>query len=450
MLSAIFEDVYQGSNKANTVYFACPTATTNTVEVAFTLPDGTATSRHVMTAVSSQALSGVFDGEGNSFNVWKYSVPSVVTQKRGAVRVQFYITAPDSATVATALTGFAVSKGVSSAVPEIGDSYEELVALTSEYAVRLEDVEEDVVGKLDERNASDSYSAVYGYNQSEQIEFKVATGGATTTGHIPLYNANGSIVAASPSAATDAANKGYIDQNFGKTLELSINNSTYVLTLNLKNASGSVISTGSVDLPLESVVVGGSYDSTNKNIVLSLQSGNSITVPVGSLVSGLLEACTNDGTTTEVYVYSGQTQSHKTVSDSPLAGAVAVYSTGGVMKVSSPVVGSDAVNKSYADENYKLSVVKNTLATSVNLTPARNTEYYYGELTSVSLTFATSGASAGDTFYITFKSGQTATSITVNGSSAVFERPLESIADVTYEIAGIFNGTKWLVAWREL
>ena len=81
--------------------------------------------------------------------------------------------------------------------------------------------------------------------------------------------------------------------NTGSTIELSINSTTYVMTMNLKNAAGTVISTGSVDLPLESVVVNGSYDSTNKKIVLTLQSGSTIDVPVGDLVSGLQSEITS-------------------------------------------------------------------------------------------------------------------------------------------------------------
>lgn len=81
--------------------------------------------------------------------------------------------------------------------------------------------------------------------------------------------------------------------NTGSLIELSINNSTYVMTMNLKNANGTVISTGTVDLPLESVVVNGSYDSVNKKIVLTLQGGSTIDVPVGDLINGLQSEITS-------------------------------------------------------------------------------------------------------------------------------------------------------------
>lgn len=75
--------------------------------------------------------------------------------------------------------------------------------------------------------------------------------------------------------------------NTGSSIELSINNSTYVMTLNLKNSAGTTISTGTIDLPLETMVVGATYDNTNKKIVLTLKNGSTIDVPVADLVSGL-------------------------------------------------------------------------------------------------------------------------------------------------------------------
>ena len=75
--------------------------------------------------------------------------------------------------------------------------------------------------------------------------------------------------------------------NTGSTIELSINSSTYVVTMNLKNSAGTVISTGTIDLPLESVVVNGSYDDTTKKVILTLQNGSTIEFSVADLVAGL-------------------------------------------------------------------------------------------------------------------------------------------------------------------
>lgn len=53
----------------------------------------------------------------------------------------------------------------------------------------------------------------------------------------------------------------------------------------LKDANGTTLST--IDLPLESVVVGGTYDDTTETIILTLQNGSTIDIPVHDLVDGL-------------------------------------------------------------------------------------------------------------------------------------------------------------------
>ena len=71
-------------------------------------------------------------------------------------------------------------------------------------------------------------------------------------------------------------------------LSLSLDPSTYVLTIQLKDQdSVDIGSAQTVDLPLESIVVSGSYDSTTKSIILVLDNGNTIDIPVGDLVDGL-------------------------------------------------------------------------------------------------------------------------------------------------------------------
>ena len=74
----------------------------------------------------------------------------------------------------------------------------------------------------------------------------------------------------------------------GYKLDLEIDSETFVITPKMYDKNGTLISTGkTVDLPLESVVVSGSYDSENKKIVLTLKNGSTVDVPVGDLISGL-------------------------------------------------------------------------------------------------------------------------------------------------------------------
>ena len=82
--------------------------------------------------------------------------------------------------------------------------------------------------------------------------------------------------------------------NTGSLINLEINSSTYVVTLQLKNSDGTVISTGTIDLPLESVVVNGRYDNTTKKVILTLQNGNTVDFSVADLVAGLQSEITSN------------------------------------------------------------------------------------------------------------------------------------------------------------
>lgn len=118
--------------------------------------------------------------------------------------------------------------------------------------------------------------------------------------------------------------------NTGSSIELSINSSTYVMTLNLKNSAGTTISTGTIDLPLETMVVGATYDNTNKKIVLTLKNGSTIDVPVADLVSGLQAEITNanklsadlvdDTSTTHKFTSTSEKNSWNAKYDKPSGG----------------------------------------------------------------------------------------------------------------------------------
>ena len=87
----------------------------------------------------------------------------------------------------------------------------------------------------------------------------------------------------------DNNNRISLNADYGATIELDVNSSTYVVTATLRDQNNNVLSTDTIDLPLESVVVSGSYDSQTEKIVLTLQNGNTIEFSVASLVSGLEE-----------------------------------------------------------------------------------------------------------------------------------------------------------------
>ncbi len=75
---------------------------------------------------------------------------------------------------------------------------------------------------------------------------------------------------------------------YATSLLLEIDSSTYVVTATLKNKNGDTLGTPQIiDLPLETVVVGGSYDDSTKKVILTLKNGNTIEFSVADLVDGL-------------------------------------------------------------------------------------------------------------------------------------------------------------------
>lgn len=122
------ERVFQGSNKANTIYFVCPTAPTNVVSVAFRLPNGDNTIPYIMTADNNSVLDGVVDADNNQYYLWSFEIPSAITAFVGVVNCQFSIVQPNGVIVTTGSTSFNVEYGVNAIDPEQGDSYEEVLA----------------------------------------------------------------------------------------------------------------------------------------------------------------------------------------------------------------------------------------------------------------------------------------------------------------------------------
>ena len=74
----------------------------------------------------------------------------------------------------------------------------------------------------------------------------------------------------------------------GNKLSFSVDPSTYVLTINLLDKLNNVLSTGTVDLPIESLVMNASYDDETKSITLTLQNGEKVSFSVSALVEGLV------------------------------------------------------------------------------------------------------------------------------------------------------------------
>lgn len=152
------------------------------------------------------------------------------------------------------------------------------------------------------------------------------------------------------------ADKTYVDTNFGNTLEVDVDSSTYVLTINLIDKENNVLASQSVDLPLESIVTDVEYYATyeyqgttyEKVIVIELATTSEPTiVPVGDLVSGLVSQTSSPN---QVYA-TNSSGNQTTVTYGQLGNNTIVQrdSRGFIKQFNTPINDDDVPNKQYVD-----------------------------------------------------------------------------------------------------
>ena len=98
------------------------------------------------------------------------------------------------------------------------------------------------------------------------------------------------------------------------SLSLVLDSSDYKITLSGTKVDGTSFTVQDViDLPLESVVVNGAYDSSTKKVVLTLQNGSTVDFSVADLVAGLQSEITSSNKLSADLIKDGTT--NKTVTD---------------------------------------------------------------------------------------------------------------------------------------
>ena len=91
------------------------------------------------------------------------------------------------------------------------------------------------------------------------------------------------------------AEKQYVDSNFAHTISFVYDSTNYTLKAVIYDKNGnSLYETATIDLPIESMVVGAEYDEETKKIILTLQNGQTIEFSVADLVAGLQPEITVD------------------------------------------------------------------------------------------------------------------------------------------------------------
>lgn len=153
------------------------------------------------------------------------------------------------------------------------------------------------IGKSAETYSNGSIAIGYGANVNASSVSAIAIGagaGATGTGATQLgkgYNRQANTLQFENVVIADGSTN-----KLAVKISSSIDPSTYVMTLNLLGTKWDsvnsvyndvTLSTTTIDLPLEEMVISGSYDDLTQSIILTLKSGSTISIPVGDLVSGL-------------------------------------------------------------------------------------------------------------------------------------------------------------------
>lgn len=146
-----------------------------------------------------------------------------------------------------------------------------------------------VVSKVEGQAAGDIFlvsvttkkSNADGTEYTESVaDFSIPTATATAAGMLSPTTYN--------QIATNTSDIASLKEiKYAKSLDLTMDESNYQITLKLNDQDGTALSTKTIDLPLESVVVGGKYDEATKEVVLTLKNGEEVKFSVADLVSGL-------------------------------------------------------------------------------------------------------------------------------------------------------------------
>lgn len=158
----------------------------------------------------------------------------------------------------------------------------------------IERLDNDKLGKVKE---AATFKRAYAVDEKgEQI---MMTAAASPSGQMPLYSANGALFAKmSPIPGmpggeypSEVVNMGFLNElrrHIGAGVKFSMDPTNYVVSVDVVNIDGQTIYHTELDLPLEELVVGVTYDDVGKNIVIKLKNGEETVIPVAHIVNGLV------------------------------------------------------------------------------------------------------------------------------------------------------------------
>lgn len=155
----------------------------------------------------------------------------------------------------------------------------------------------------------------------------------------------------------------------GSKIDLEINSSNFQLTAKLKDKNNNLISTSNViDLPIESMVVNATY--SNGIITLTLQNGNTLSVDISDIVSGLVKP-------EDLTDYVKNTN----YATSSKGGVIKTNTNYGTSIANGILIGQEKTYANYQTANNNMFIAKGTLE---NVLTEKNLETANNKVTSLS------------------------------------------------------------------
>lgn len=234
--------VYQGSSLEGLLYLVAPIPTTNSVSVAFTLPNGEALGEYPMTSVS--ALPDVLNALGDEYSVWQWQVDDArITAEAGTVTAQFAVSY-NGQTVTTSSINFTVQEGVLPLPPTTpsADEWQTLIELYGNLSGRVTALENRQTAKV---------LVDFTVNETTGEGVKYYSDGTTATVQFPTSISGGDVVQSEWLTVLSFTVDSWVSESDGTfslaygPAQTGFNNSTYMALL---SSTGSATYKAGTDL----------------------------------------------------------------------------------------------------------------------------------------------------------------------------------------------------------
>lgn len=183
---------------------------------------------------------------------------------------------------------------------------DEKVVILNELIEKVTNLEQDLLDKVENGDFNGKDALINGVNILEIVErdniHLEQQANVLTISNTYSYDDNQ--IKDDIKKVNDNLNNYSLITETGSKIDLNINSSAYVMTLKLKDKNDNVISSGQVDLPLETMVIGATYNNETEEIELTLQNGTKVSFSVADLISGLVN---EDDLTTKLNEYALKT-----------------------------------------------------------------------------------------------------------------------------------------------